>query len=120
MTGSAPATTAQQCEHEILPSALGERGEILPDNHELITMRFFLFILANALLFIRPSEFMPDLAAVEIYRWFILAVPGGVAAGRLLQQLSLRFPGVPPIVSLRRPAFARRFSCRAFFTATSS
>src|SRR5205823_1433962 len=39
----------------------------------VITMRFVLFIIANALLFIRPSELIAELAAVEIYRWFILA-----------------------------------------------
>ena len=36
-------------------------------------MQFTLFILSNALLFIRPSEVIPDLHAVEIYRYFILA-----------------------------------------------
>src|ERR1051325_270562 len=61
-------------------------------------MRFFLFILANALLFIRPSELIPELHAVEIYRYFIvacLAVSLPVVAG----QMSLRHAGVPPIVT---------------------
>src|SRR6516164_531546 len=61
-------------------------------------MRFFLFILANALLFIRPSELIAELAAVELYRWFILACLA-VSLPVVLQQTSLRFPGVPPIVS---------------------
>ena len=61
-------------------------------------MRFVLFILANALLFIRPSELIADLAAVEIYRWVILACLV-VSAPVVLQQVSLRFPGVPPIVT---------------------
>src|SRR5438309_11009801 len=61
-------------------------------------MRFFLFILANALLFIRPSELIAELAAVEIYRWFILACLA-VSLPAVLQQVSLRYPGVPPIVS---------------------
>jgi O-Antigen ligase len=61
-------------------------------------MRYFLFILANALLFIRPSELVAELAAVEIYRWFILACLA-VSLPIVLQQFSLRFPGVPPIVS---------------------
>src|ERR1022692_99870 len=59
-------------------------------------MRFFLFILANALLFIRPSELIADLAAVEIYRYFILACLA-VSLPIVLQQFSLRFPGVPPV-----------------------
>jgi O-Antigen ligase len=61
-------------------------------------MRFFLFLLANALLFIRPSELIPDLAAVEIYRWFILACLA-VSLPAIVQQLSLRFPGMPPVVT---------------------
>jgi O-antigen ligase len=61
-------------------------------------MRFFLFILANALLFIRPSELIAELAAVEIYRWIILACLA-VSLPVVLQQMSLRFSGVPPIVS---------------------
>ena len=60
-------------------------------------MRFFLFILANAMLFIRPSELIPDPAAVEIYRWFILACLV-VSLPAVFQQASIRFPGVPPIV----------------------
>ncbi len=61
-------------------------------------MRFTLFLLANALLFIRPSELIPDLAAVEIYRWFILACLA-VSLPEIVRQLSLRFPGVPPVVT---------------------
>src|ERR1022692_1619085 len=61
-------------------------------------MRFFLFILANALLFLRPSEFIAELAAVEIYRYFILACLA-VSLPILLRQWTVRSPGVPPIVS---------------------
>jgi O-antigen ligase len=61
-------------------------------------MRFFLFILANGLLFIRPSELLADLAAVEIYRYFILACLA-VSLPIVLGQFSLRYPGVPPIAS---------------------
>jgi len=61
-------------------------------------MQFFLFILANAFLFIRPSELIPDLHAVEIYRWFILACLA-VSFPAVFKQASLRFPGVPPVVT---------------------
>jgi hypothetical protein len=61
-------------------------------------MRFLLFLLANALLFIRPSELIADLAAVELYRWFILACLA-VSLPAVVQQLSLRFPSVPPVVA---------------------
>src|SRR4051794_41105503 len=59
-------------------------------------MRFFLFILANALLFIRPSELVPELGDVEIYRYFILACLL-VSLPVVLQQLATKYPGVPPI-----------------------
>lgn len=61
-------------------------------------MRFFLFLFANAMLFVRPSELIPDLAAVEIYRWFILACIV-MSLPDVLQQLSLRLPQVPPIIT---------------------
>ena len=61
-------------------------------------MRFTLFIVANALLFIRPSELIADLAALEIYRWVILACLAA-SMPAVLEQISLRYPGVPPIVS---------------------
>lgn len=61
-------------------------------------MRFFLFIIANALLFIRPSELVADLAAIEIYRWFILACLA-VSVPVVFQQITTRYPGVPPIVA---------------------
>jgi hypothetical protein len=61
-------------------------------------MCFYLFILANALLFIRPSELIAELAAVELYRWFILACLA-VSLPAVLEQISLRYPGVPPVVS---------------------
>lgn len=60
-------------------------------------MRFFLFILANAMLFIRPSELIAELHAVEIYRWFILACLA-VSLPVVLKQFTTRFDGVPPIV----------------------
>jgi hypothetical protein len=61
-------------------------------------MQFFLFILANGLLYLRPSEFITDLAAVEIYRYFILACLV-VSLPIVIRQLSVRYPGLPPIVS---------------------
>ena len=61
-------------------------------------MQFFLFIVANALLFIRPSELVADLSTFEIYRYFIVACLA-VSLPTVVKQLSLRFPGVPPIVS---------------------
>ena len=61
-------------------------------------MRFFLFLLANALLFIRPSEFIPELSAVEIYRYVIL-ICLAVSLPIVLGQFSLRYAGVPPIVA---------------------
>jgi O-antigen ligase len=66
--------------------------------HELTPMRFFLFILANAFLFIRPSEFIAGLADVEVYRYLIIACLA-VSLPAVVQQLSLRFAGVPPIVA---------------------
>jgi O-Antigen ligase len=68
------------------------------DNTEIIIMRFFLFILANGLLYLRPSEFITDLAAVEIYRYFIVACLV-VSLPIVVQQFLLRYPGIPPIVS---------------------
>jgi hypothetical protein len=61
-------------------------------------MRFYLFILANGLLFIRPSELIADLAAVELYRWVILGCLA-VSLPAVVQQMSLRYPGVPPVVA---------------------
>ena len=81
-------------------------------------MRFVLFILANAMLFIRPSELIVELAAVEIYRWFILACLA-VSLPVVMEQVSLRFP-----VCLRlSPAWVCScppYSYRAFFMATWS
>lgn len=59
-------------------------------------MRFALFILANALLFIRPSEFIAELNAVELYRYVIM-VCLAVSLPVVLEQFGLRFAGVPPI-----------------------
>ncbi len=61
-------------------------------------MRFGLFILANALLFIRPSELIAELSAVELYRWVILACLA-VSLPMVMQQITVRYPGVPPIVT---------------------
>ncbi len=59
-------------------------------------MRFLFFIVANALLFIRPSEFVADLYAVELYRYAILACLL-ISLPVVLEQFLVRFPGVPPI-----------------------
>jgi O-antigen ligase len=59
-------------------------------------MRFLLFLVANAMLFIRPSELVPELHAVEIYRYFILACLA-ITFPLVLQQFSQQFTGVPPI-----------------------
>src|SRR5579884_1554903 len=59
-------------------------------------MRFLFFIIANALLFIRPSEFVADLYAVELYRYAILACLL-ISLPVVLEQFLVRFPGVPPI-----------------------
>jgi hypothetical protein len=59
-------------------------------------MRFFLFILANAMLFVRPSELVAELGDVELYRYVILACLA-VSFPIVLQQLTTRCPAVPPI-----------------------
>lgn len=59
-------------------------------------MRFALFLLANALLFIRPSEFVAELYAVELYRYAILACLAA-AFPVVVQQLGARHSGVPPV-----------------------
>jgi hypothetical protein len=59
-------------------------------------MRFFLFILTNALLFLRPSEFVPELHALELYRYAILACLV-ISFPVVLEQLQRRYPGVPPV-----------------------
>src|SRR5437016_12623044 len=61
-------------------------------------MRFFLFLIANALLFIRPSEFIAELNAVELYRYAIILCLA-VSFPLILAQLSQRYPGVPPVVT---------------------
>jgi O-antigen ligase len=60
-------------------------------------MRFFLFILANAMLFIRPSELLPGLGDVELYRYVIVACML-VSVPVVVQQVFERAPGVPPVV----------------------
>jgi hypothetical protein len=59
-------------------------------------MRFFLFILANAMLFIRPSELVPGLGEFELYRYAI-ALCLLVSFPVVVQQLFARCAGVPPI-----------------------
>jgi hypothetical protein len=59
-------------------------------------MRFFLFILANAMLFIRPSELVPELGDFELYR-YVIALCLLVSLPIVLQQVFARVPGVPPI-----------------------
>jgi hypothetical protein len=59
-------------------------------------MRFFLFILANAMLFIRPSELLPDLGDFELYRYVILACLLA-SLPIVLHQVFARIQGVPPI-----------------------
>jgi hypothetical protein len=59
-------------------------------------MRFFLFILANAMLFIRPSELVPELGELELYRYVIFGCLV-VSVPVVLQQLFTRTAGVPPI-----------------------
>jgi O-Antigen ligase len=59
-------------------------------------MRFFLFVLANAMLFIRPSELVPELGDFELYR-YVIAVCLLVSFPVVLQQLFARCASVPPI-----------------------
>jgi hypothetical protein len=59
-------------------------------------MRLLFFIIANALLFIRPSEFVAGLHAVELYRYAILACLV-ISLPVVLEQFLRRFAGVPPI-----------------------
>jgi hypothetical protein len=59
-------------------------------------MRFFLFVLANAMLFIRPSELIPELGDFELYR-YVIFVCLLVSLPVVLQQLFARAPGVPPV-----------------------
>jgi putative inorganic carbon (hco3(-)) transporter len=61
-------------------------------------MRFFLFLLANGLLFIRPSEFIAELSEFELYRYVIVASLL-VSLPVVLQQFSVQFVGLPPIFS---------------------
>jgi hypothetical protein len=62
-------------------------------------MRFFLVLLANAMLFIRPSEFIAELNAVELYR-YIIAICLLVSFPLVLRQFTTRYPGVPPIAGI--------------------
>lgn len=59
-------------------------------------MQFCLFLIANGLLFLRPAELIAELHGVEIYR-YVLAACLAFCFPSVLQQLSLRYPGVPPI-----------------------
>ncbi len=59
-------------------------------------MRFFLFILANAMLFIRPSELVPELGDFELYR-YVIAACLLVSLPVVVHQVFARVRGVPPI-----------------------
>jgi O-antigen ligase len=59
-------------------------------------MRFFLFVMANAMLFIRPSELVPELGDFELYR-YVIAICLLVSLPVVLQQLFARCASVPPI-----------------------
>lgn len=61
-------------------------------------MRFFLFILANAMLFIRPSELVPELGEVELYR-YVIAACLLVSLPAVVQQVFSRSLGVPPVAA---------------------
>ena len=63
-----------------------------------VTPRTDRLLLANAMLFIRPSELIPELYAVEIYRYVILACLA-VSLPLVVQQFAVRYAGVPPIVT---------------------
>src|SRR6516225_1599000 len=59
-------------------------------------MQFFLFVLANAMLFIRPSELLAEVGDLELYRYAIVACLV-VSLPVVVQQLFVRCAGVPPI-----------------------
>ncbi len=61
-------------------------------------MQFILFLIANAMLFIRPAELIAELNAVELYRYVIIACLF-FSFPTVLQQWSIRFTGVPPIAA---------------------
>jgi O-Antigen ligase len=61
-------------------------------------MEFFLFVLVNAALFIRPSELSPELASLEIYQYLILA---GIAVAfpKIAAQLTPQSLAARPITA---------------------
>jgi O-Antigen ligase len=59
-------------------------------------MRFSLFILANAMLFIRPSELVPELGEFELYR-YVIALCALVSFPVIVHQLFARTAAVPPV-----------------------
>src|SRR5215210_2996832 len=59
-------------------------------------MRFFLFMLANAMLFIRPVELIADWGDLEPYRYCLLACLVA-SLPVVLKQFTVRYPGVPPV-----------------------
>src|SRR6266571_251520 len=59
-------------------------------------MRFSLFILANAMLFIRPSELVPELGDFELYR-YVIGLCLLVSLPVVAQQVVTRCAAVPPI-----------------------
>ncbi|MCI0638807.1 MAG: O-antigen ligase family protein [Gemmataceae bacterium] len=60
-------------------------------------MQFFVFILVNAALFIRPGELLAELSGVQLYLYLILTCLV-LSMPVVLNQFTRRFPGVPPIV----------------------
>src|SRR5262245_22745546 len=59
-------------------------------------MRFFLFILVNAVLFVRPAEIVPELEGAPIYEMVILVSLAASATG-VLQQLTTQSLAGRPI-----------------------
>ena len=60
-------------------------------------MQFFLFLLVNAMLFLRPGEVVQELAGAQIYLVFILAC-FILSLPAILSLTGRRFPETPPIV----------------------
>jgi O-antigen ligase len=76
------------------PNAKRKQPNLIPGRR---TMRFFLFLLVNAMLFLRPGEVVPELAGAQIYLVLILAC-FALSLPAILEMLSRRFADTPPIV----------------------
>ncbi len=90
-----------QCEFSIIfiskPQPYsGGRGSTSTPRNDI--MQFTLFLIVNAMLFIRPSELVSELHAVELYRYFIVACLA-VSFPTVMQQWSLRPVGIPPVAA---------------------